>query len=463
MQQDRRGSRGSGQHPEHVRGQIIVKFKRDAAETAATALAAVPTTRRGARASISALPDAIQEPMAILRAAGVTVSEPLFVDDDAAPRRGRRSALATTADSMPQVLARTAREPARETLRGFQLVEVRSSSTANVIARLKRSRAVEIVEPVPNHWPAIKHTNGAAKRVRNSTLADPMSNRQWGLRAIRWFDKDRPDSSEVDVAILDSGIDAGHPELSDAIASYNYGANGKADKLGHGTHVAGIIAAAANNGIGITGIARCRLHCWKIFTDPATGSSDAGFDFKFYSTALNNVLKDNTKVVNLSIGGTAHSQTEAILFSELADAGVIVAAAMGNEYDEGDPIEYPAAYDGVIAVGAIDEADRRAEFSCTGKHIKVVAPGVNILSTVPQTKAIFASQKEYDSWPGTSMATPHVAGCAALLYANIPRTKANRDKIEAKLISKAKKLPGMKGKKFTDEYGFGLIDLANML
>jgi subtilisin family serine protease len=290
-----------------------------------------------------------------------------------------------------------------------------------------------------------------------------MVNRQWGLRAIRWFDGSHPDAAKIHVAVLDSGIDSGHPDLKAAIEQYHHDGNGERDFLGHGTHVSGTIAAVVNNSVGIAGIANCRLHCWKIFDDPKAGSEEQNFNFEFYSKALATALDSEIKVINLSIGGTGHSRTEAAVFQELADAGVVVVAAMGNEFEDGNPKEYPAGYRGALGVGAIDEADKRASFSCTGVHIGLVAPGVNILSTVPRVRASFANSTDYDSWPGTSMATPHVAGAAALVYGNTSKSKAAADAVVKRLTSTTKKLPDMKKKKFTRQYGSGLLDLAAAL
>jgi subtilisin family serine protease len=136
---------------------------------------------------------------------------------------------------------------------------------------------------------------------------------------------------------------------------------------------------------------------------------------------------------------------------------------MGNEFEDGNPKEYPAGYPGALGVGAIDENDKRASFSCTGAHIGLVAPGVNILSTVPRVKASFSNTTDYDSWPGTSMATPHVTGAAALVYGNTAKSKTAADAVVKRLTSTAKKLPGMKKKKFTQQYGSGLLDLAAAL
>jgi subtilisin family serine protease len=125
--------------------------------------------------------------------------------------------------------------------------------------------------------------------------------------------------------------------------------------------------------------------------------------------------------------------------------------------------EYPAGYADTIGVGAVDESHRRASFSNTGKHIKLVAPGVNILSTVPRVKASFADHVSYDSWPGTSMATPHVTGAAALVYIDKTKSRAAGLAVARRLIATATKLPAMRDKDFTPEYGAGLLDVAAAL
>src|SRR5205085_1461333 len=193
-----------------------------------------------------------------------------------------------------------------------------------------------------------------------------------------------------------------------SIEEYRHDGNTPRDFLGHGTHVSGTIAATVNNLFGIAGIANCRLHCWKVFNDPTPVRKLQNFNFHFYSEALAAALDSSIKVINLSIGGTDHSRAEAAVFEELKEAGVVVATAMGNEFEEGNPKEYPAGYPGPLAVGAVDEMNRHASFSNTGAHIGLVAPGVNILSTVPGVKAAYAATRDYDSWPGTSMASPHV-------------------------------------------------------
>jgi subtilisin family serine protease len=449
----RRTASGSNRAP-LVAGQFIVRFKPQAVEAMRAGPRLTAATPKALKAARAATPNEIAEPLAYLRTqAGLRSIQPMFRRPSKSP--GIKASPRSFAKAHTS-LVESADNTWRESLRGFQLVEVDPSSDPDKIVKaLSASKAIEFVEPVPDRWLC-------------ASASDPFVNRQWGLRAIRWFsDATHPSAATVHVAVLDSGIDAGHPDLKHAIEVYEHGAKSSSDILGHGTHVSGTIAAAINNGVGISGIANCRLHCVKIFADPPAGSTDpaedADFDFDAFSNALAASLDSEIKVVNMSIGGGASSQTEAILFEQLADAGVVCVAAMGNEFAKGNPIEFPAAYKGVMAVGAIDEADRRASFSNTGTHIAVVAPGVNVLSTVPRKKAVLADATDYDSWPGTSMATPHVAGCAALLYAGKPKSKTNARDIVDRLKSTARRLPGMGNKKKTQEYGFGLVDLAAAL
>lgn len=438
--------RVAGDRPDrrkHVPGQLIVRLKPAVARQIAAASPQATTSR----ALMAAMSDEVRGPIDFLRDNfGLQSMKPLFVVDSSGDALAQPQALAAVHRS----IARSATAAPREALAGFQIVEVKDKKIdASVLKRLSASRAVDLVEPVPNRW--------------LSVAADPMKIRQWGLRAIRWFDRPRPGAARVHVAVLDSGVDAGHPDLAGAIEEYRHDGNGERDFLGHGTHVSGTIAAVVNNSVGIAGLANCRLHCWKVFDDPKRAGDDENFNFEFYSKALAAALDSSIKVINLSIGGEDHSKAEAAIFAELIDAGVVISTAMGNEFEDGNPKEYPAGYADTIDVGAIDESHRRASFSNTGKHIKLVAPGVNILSTVPRVKASFADHARYDSWPGTSMATPHVTGAAALVYINKSKSRAAGPAVARRLIATATKLPAMRGRMFTPQYGAGLLDVAAAL
>lgn len=297
------------------------------------------------------------------------------------------------------------------------------------------------------------------RRLPLAETSDPMSARQWNHGAVQIYAaRDRAgfkDAAAVLVAVVDSGIDQGHPDLDGAIAEYrNFHSDTEDDRdvIGHGTHVSGIIAAETNNEIGVAGLCAARILAVK-----GLPSGNAWFPEKYYR-ALAYSIERGAKVLNLSLGGGL-DPGERDVIADLLDAGVSVIAAMGNEFDEGNPIEYPAAYDGVVAVGASDELDRRASFSNTGPHIALVAPGERILSTVPRYPSRFAATTDYDSWPGTSMATPHVAAAAALLLAKHP-SHGPRD-VRRKLLESADRVPGQTA--WNEEFGAGRLNIQRLL
>lgn len=317
-----------------------------------------------------------------------------------------------------------------------------------LLRTVESSPAVAFAERMPARW------------LSAAPGADPRHNRQWGLRAIRWFDALAPDAAAVTVAICDTGVDATHPDLAGALASYDHEGASADDLVGHGTHVSGIIAGRNDDAAGVVGVAGCRVAMWKVFPDEPT-QGNFYVDGTRFLRALNAVAASGAKALNLSLGGTHSSQAEQLLFDRLERAGVTVVAAMGNEHDHGNPIEYPAAYDHVLAVGAVAETNRRSPFSNTGPHIGIAAPGSNVLSTLPVKASPYRPDTRYASWSGTSMATPHVAAAAALVAAQHPDwTPADT---KQHLRDCAAKVADMGGKGFTEEFGSGLLDIASLV
>jgi len=317
-----------------------------------------------------------------------------------------------------------------------------------LLRTVESSPAVAFAERIPARW------------LSAAEEADPRHNRQWGLRAIRWFDTDPPDAAGVTVAICDTGVDTAHPDLAGVVASYDHEGVSATDIVGHGTHVSGIVAARTDDAAGVVGVATSRVAMWKVFPDEPT-AGNFYVDGSCFLRALNAVASSGAKVLNLSLGGTQSSQAEQLLFGRLERAGVTVVAAMGNEHDHGNPVEYPAAYEHVLAVGAVAETNRRSPFSNTGAHIGLAAPGSNVLSTLPTEPSSVRPDTRYASWSGTSMATPHVAAAAALVAAQHPDwTPADT---KEHLRTRAAKVAGMGGKAFTEEFGTGLLDIAALL
>ncbi|PZD97636.1 peptidase S8 [Paenibacillus sambharensis] len=210
---------------------------------------------------------------------------------------------------------------------------------------------------------------------------------------------------EVVIAILDTGVQAGHPDLAPKLAAgYNFVENNDmpTDRNGHGTHVAGIAAAATDNGLGIAGIAPAtRLLPVKVLGDNGTGNLNQVANGIVYA------VNRGAQIINLSLGSSASAVTlqNAVRFA--ADRGVLLVGAAGNN---GVSVpNYPAAYAEVLAVASTTEQDVRSSFSNYGLWVDVAAPGDRILSTYLGGNYAYLS--------GTSMAAPHVSGVAALLVA----------------------------------------------
>lgn len=427
-------------HPDYVPDLLQIKIKADVIDELPDLRGASPATIRALK-----LPTKVEGPFAALRKKkAIKAVMPVF----SRTTRGRPHAVAPT--SVAAAFTTSVRDSENEDLRGINMLRLSSGTNLNQIEKeLRKTAGVEYVHRIPARW---------ASAARSGTIsADPLVNRQWGLRAVNYFDVGSvPDASAVKVAVLDTGLDIKHPDLQN-FATYTHDGASAEDIVGHGTHVAGIIAATSNNNVGITGICHCDLHAWKIFGDEAAEDGEYYVDEVMYQRALNAARNNGMRILNLSIGGTIYTQTEALLIRRLIDAGCTVVAAMGNEYLEGNPTEYPAAYPGVMAVGAIDEASRRAYFSNTGTHITLTAPGNNILSTLPMKTSPNRDETQYAAWSGTSMATPHVTAAVALILAKHPNFSPVD--VAKHLQQTAAKLPVMKNRKKTKEYGSGLLDL----
>ena len=436
--------RPRNRRPEHLEGQMIVKVRPDAVRPAMTGDHLTFSAVRP-----NALPAQLADPLRSLRSSsGLQEVSALFSNR----WHGLKRFQAGPATEQAVNLVSSVVDSDSEELAGVSMISLDPKRIDTKLMRdLASSDAIEFVEPMPARWLCARRSK-----------PDPMRNLQWGLRAIRLFEASTVSASRLSVAVLDTGIDADHPDLENVVDHYQHTGLKAEDLVGHGTHVAGIIAAETNNGIGVTGVARCRIKAWKIFADKPHPVWGFIVDGQRYLQALNEVVAARVSVVNLSIGGTASSQVEALLFQRLEREGISVVAAMGNEYEEGNPVEYPGAYDGVLAVGAIAENLRRSPFSNTGSHIDLVAPGSNILSTLPTYGSTIAqrSETDYAAWSGTSMATPHVAAAACLLKMKNPSLDAPA--IKQRLKATATRLRAMR-KASTPSYGSGLLNLQHAL
>ncbi len=310
----------------------------------------------------------------------------------------------------------------------------------------------------------------------------------WNLVKIRWNEARRAESfieaNDIVVAVLDTGIDPGHPDLRERVEGYwrRWGVSDQ-DIVGHGTHVAGIIAAQIGDG-GIDGICACKLRPFKVFDDEPSYYEEAGrFEYlvnpKSYLRALRQCMIDPVNVINLSLAGYERDPEEEHVIGELIRANRVVVAGMGNDGRGANRRAFPAALDGVVAVGATNADDRCIRSSSSGAHIALCAPGDAIWSTLPtypgqhHYEAVFDDRmmplpgapmsraRDYHFGTGTSMAAAHVSGAVALLLARNPRLSPGE--VRRRLMDTAEKLGEMSTAAFTPAHGAGRLSLEALL
>ncbi|MCX8024024.1 MAG: S8 family peptidase [Thermanaerothrix sp.] len=240
---------------------------------------------------------------------------------------------------------------------------------------------------------------------------------QWALPKIeapKAWDLSRG-SSNVIIAVLDTGVDYNHPDLRGNVLTnidkdFVNNDDDAIDDHGHGTHVAGIAAAATNNRIGIAGVCpNCTILPIKVLDSQGKGADDLLVKGIMYA------VEQGARVINLSLGGNNCSKTLENAINAAFDRGILIIAASGNDGSK-TSVAYPARSPRVVAVGAVDQYDIETNFSQRDGTLDLMAPGDRILSTI-------LGQQKYAYMSGTSMAAPHVAGVAGLLWSRNPNWK----------------------------------------
>mmetsp|Transcript_49355 Transcript_49355/g.119700 ORF Transcript_49355/g.119700 Transcript_49355/m.119700 type:complete len:891 (+) Transcript_49355:617-3289(+) len=236
--------------------------------------------------------------------------------------------------------------------------------------------------------------------------------------------------SGAKVCIIDTGIRDDHEDFAGSTISGSSNSRTvvtpyNVDQNGHGTHVAGTVAAK-DNGTGIVGVAPdAELYIVRVFS-----GQNAVFTASSLTAAMEECKRGGVDVVNMSLGGASSSTFERNKINQLVNQGIHVVAASGNSGNGANPVEYPASYDTVISVGAVDRNEEIAGFSTHNSQVDVSAPGVDIQGPTSQ------SRSSYAYYSGTSMASPHVAGAVALLVSKYPNK--SRSEIRQALESTAK-------------------------
>jgi subtilisin family serine protease len=304
-----------------------------------------------------------------------------------------------------------AREAARTGADEVSVVAVDADGRPNIVPA-SPSQAVSVALDTAQHLDvvgvevdSVAHALGTTS---TSGSSDPLVPQQWALAAFPfsalWA---CARGAGVTVAVVDTGVQANHPDLQGRVlpgVAFVNGVTlvggGATDVDGHGTHVAGIIAAG-DNGLGVVGVAPS-ARILPVRTLDATGSGLSSDIAKGITWAVDH----GANVINLSLGSDAESSAVDAAVAYATSHNVDVVAAAGNT-GPGAPAEFPAALPAVIAVAALDEDGTVATYSTRGSYVDVAAPGTSILSTYPPSTWARLS--------GTSMASPHVAGLVALV------------------------------------------------
>jgi thermitase len=346
-------------------------------------------------------------------------------------------------------------------LGGARVVSVRGSVPAAVRA-LNRSSAVRYAEPdyvvralaVPND-PRFGELYGLNNtgQTGGTPDADIDAPEGWDAAGLGLF----PSAGGVKVGVVDTGILSTHEDLAGKLANCAKSYTGVvvltgsiqegscADDNGHGTHVSGTITANANNGRGVAGVAfNSQLAMCKALGGPLGMGSTSDV-----ANCIRWAHDKGAKVISMSLGGgssTTLQQAVQYAWAGGGTGGSVIVAAAGNDGDS--TLNYPAAYAEVVSVAATDNRDARASFSNANSDVEIAAPGVDVLSTYG------SGNTSYATLSGTSMATPHVAGAAAIIWDKYPAATATT--IRSKLDSSVDDL-GAAGR--DSSFGFGRVNL----
>ena len=285
---------------------------------------------------------------------------------------------------------------------GAQLIKVPAGKELQLIEALSRNPAVEYAEPdevvtaatddqyfpqqyaLQNVGQSLTNTAGTPLAADGTADADVDAVEAWGVTR----------GGGTTVAILDTGVANVHDDIAPQVVGYaNFvtadtkedpKANPE-DKYGHGTHVAGIVAAKANNKIGVAGVCpECSILDVKVLNDSGSGSSSV------IANGISWAADNGAKVINMSLGQRVSSRTLEAAVNYAWNKGVVIVAAAGNAGTQAKI--YPGAYPNVIAVAATDNKDVKASFSTYGKWVDVAAPGVNVYSTFPNHPFVLGTQ-----------------------------------------------------------------------
>lgn len=321
----------------------------------------------------------------------------------------------------------------------FFAICVDSQIEANLVAQITN---VEGVEDDPPRTLSYVPGSVVQRMLQGQTIP-------YGVNLVNapdFWDRYDKRGDGVKVCVIDTGLRTSHEDI-EGISSLT-GTNDNdlvtpwdEDTGSHGTHVTGTIAAQ-DNSAGVIGVAPdAGIHVIRVFDDSGQFSASSLVE------AMNACGEAGAKIISMSLGGTSSNIAEQWAVNSLQNQGILLVAASGNDGNGANSVEYPAGYEAVMSVGALDESVQIASFSTHNTAVDIAGPGVAVLSTTAN------NDRSYAEYSGTSMATPHVAAVAALLWSQFPQ--ASVEEIRTALQESASD-SGACGKDRL--FGHGLVD-----
>ncbi|SEA41930.1 S8 family serine peptidase [Alkalimonas amylolytica] len=274
------------------------------------------------------------------------------------------------------------------------------------VAELSRQQYYELAK-----HPAVEYIELDHKRYIADVITPMAQTTPYGITMVQANQVSDANATNMKVCVIDTGYQYGHPDLpTSGVTGSSFSGHGTwhTDGNGHGTHVAGTIVAL-NNNIGVVGVlpsGLVGLHNVKIFNNSGNWTNASNL-----IQAIQSCQNAGAKVVNMSLGGGSSNTTERNAMNSFNNSGMLLVAAAGNAGNTS--FSYPASYDAVVSVAAVDANKNLASFSQRNSQVEISGPGVNVASTWINSG--------YRSISGTSMASPHVAGVAALVWSNHPQ------------------------------------------
>ncbi|MGC5327659.1 S8 family peptidase [Brevibacillus sp. SYSU BS000544] len=337
----------------------------------------------------------------------------------------------------------------KERMADMELVKVPADTLTEVASEIAKDPNVEYVEP--------NYIYRVAASDDQPPVNDERYKEQWGLPAVEapaawnklglW---EGPKLDKVVVAVVDTGVSVNHPDLGGRVLNNGYNAiddnQNVNDVHGHGTHVSGIIAAQTNNEIGVagvTGTAPISILPIKVLDDNGFGTTVS------IAKGIDKAVELGADVINMSLGGQGYSKLMQESIQKAVDKGVVVVVAAGNSSDDADGY-FPAGYPEPVTVASSNSKGNTSDFSNFGSPIDLIAPGEDVLSTV--------TDGEYEYYSGTSMASPFVAGAAALVKLTHPDWDVQQIRTALENTAKDIDKPG-----FDASTGHGLLQVNQAL